>query len=115
MSRINYGTNFYFREYNPRVYKSKKVKKFMSDSKIQVIKWSSRSQNLNIVQDIWKMISRRVYNGPQFDNHQQLMNKVVTIINDINVDLRDSIINLHTTFRRRLVVVLSSHGDLFNK
>jgi len=85
ISRINYGTNFYFQEDNFRVYKSKKVKKFMADFGIQVIKWPSRGPDLNI----WKMISSQVYNGPQFDNHQQLMNKVVTTINDINVNLRD--------------------------
>ena len=115
ISRINYGTNFYFQESISRVHNSKKVKKFMEDSGIKVIKWLSRSPDLNIVEDIWKMISSRVYNGPQFDSHQQLVNKVVTTINDINVNFRDSIVNLYTTFRRRLVVVLSSHGDLFNK
>ena len=52
------------------------------------------------------MISSRVYNRPQFTNHRQLVNKVVTTINDINVNLRDSIVNLYTTFKRHLVVVM---------
>jgi len=113
--KINYGTNFYYQEDNSPVHKSQKVRKYMTDSGIKVIKWPSRSPDLNIVENIWQMISSRVYNGPQFDNKQQLTKKVIAAINDINTESRDSIRNLYTTFRRRLVVVLHRHGDLFNK
>ena len=45
-----------------------------------VLKWPSISQNLNIVEDIGKMIFNRVYIGPQFDNKQKLTDKVIDAI-----------------------------------
>ena len=47
----------------------------MVDSGINVIKWPSRSPDLKIVEDIWNIISSRVYNGPQFDSNEELTKK----------------------------------------
>ena len=62
--KINYGNTFYYQEDNARVHKSKKVHKFMQESGVQVIKYPARSPDLNIVEDIWKIISNAVYDGP---------------------------------------------------
>ena len=87
----------------------------MADSGINVIQWPARSPDLNIVEHIWNIISSRVYDGPQFQNKADLTKKVIVTINEINMDSRDLIKNLYSTFRRRLVVVLQANGNLFNK
>ena len=37
----------------------------MKDSVIKIIEWPAKSPDLNIVEDIWKMLSNVVYDGPQ--------------------------------------------------
>jgi len=86
----------------------------MIDSGINVIKWPSRSPDLNILEDIWHIISNHVYYGPQFQK-KELVNKLISTINDINMESRASIKNLYHTFRKRLVAVLKSNENLFNK
>ena len=115
MIKLNYGIDFYYQEDNSRVHKSKKETTFMHNSNIKVIKWPSRSPDLNIVEDIWKMISSRVYDGPQFDNKQKLAEKVIDTINNINKKSRHAVVNLYRTYRSRLVTVLKGNDHLFNK
>ena len=103
--KLNQGNNYYYQEDNCRVHKSKKVQQFMVDSGINVIKWSSRSPDLNIVENIWNIISSRVYNGSQFESNEELTKKVISTINDINTESRHLIINLYSTFRKRLVII----------
>ena len=110
--KLNYCNTFYYQLDNPRVHKSKKIQTFMQDSGIQVIKWPARCPDLNIIEDIGKMISNAVYDGPQFNRKKDLTEKA---INCMNSDSRDDILNLHHRFRNRLVVVLMGKGDLCNK
>jgi len=113
--KINYRNEFYYQEDNCAVHKSKKVQGFMADSGINVIQWPARSPDLNVVDYIWNIISSLVYDGPQFQNKADLTKKVIVTINEINMDSLDLIKNLYSTFRGRLVVVLQTNGNLFNK
>jgi len=110
--QLNYGNDYYYQEDNSRFHKSRKVKIFMQNSGIKVMKWPSRSPYLNIIEDIWKMISIQIYNGFQFNCKQNLTEKVIATINDINMQSRGAIVNL---YRTRLVAVLKTNGDIFNK
>lgn len=38
----------------------------MMGNDVKVIGWPARSPDLNIVEDIWKMLSEMVYDEPQF-------------------------------------------------
>jgi len=103
------------KNYNSRVHKSMKITTFTHKSDIEVVKLTSRSQDLNIVEDIWEMIFNRVYDSPQFNNKQKLKEKVIHSINNINMEFRHVIVNLYGTYRSRLMTVLKSNCDLFNK
>jgi len=36
----------------------------MMKSPINILEWSARSPDLNILKDVWKIISDQVYDGP---------------------------------------------------
>jgi hypothetical protein len=39
---------------------------------LDVMKWPARSPDLNIMENVWEMISDIVYDGPQFENLENL-------------------------------------------
>lgn len=112
--KLNYGDDFVFQEDNAPIHKSHKVRDFMNSSKITVIEWPAKSPDLNIVENIWKIISDRVYDGPQFRNKVDLVKKIDETIRDINESKRSQIVNLYGTIRSRLCTVLCKGGDLIN-
>lgn len=112
---LNYGNRFYLQEDNSQVHKSRQVKDFMNISKIKVIQWPSKSPDINIVEDIWSLLSNRVYDGPQFLSRKDLIEKIKFCIDDINKNYRHLIINLYANYRRRILSVLLKKGNLFNK
>ena len=115
MLRLNYGNDCFFQEDNCAVHKSKKVKEFMSNANVKVLEWPARSPDLNIAEDVWKLISEDVYDGPQFRDKTSLMKKINEVVMEINKNKRHLIQNLYMTLRSRLCTVLLKKGDLCNK
>jgi hypothetical protein len=113
--KLNYGSNFFFQEDNCAIHKSRQVKEFMSKSKINVIEWPSKSPDINMVEDIWSMISNHVYDGEQFQYKADLIKKVTSCIHDINQYKRHLIKNLYASYRKRLIDVVVKKGNLYNK
>lgn len=112
--KVNVNADFYFQQDNCTVHKAKIVKEYLESSNISTIKWPSRSPDLNIVEDVWKMISDMVYDGPLFLNKAELENKIVDVISLINCTMRHKILDLYASIRLRLCKVLSNKGNLYN-
>jgi len=64
--KLNHGEDCIFQEDNCALHKAKAVQNFMKHSKINILNWSARSPDLNIIEDIWKLLSNDNYNGVQF-------------------------------------------------
>ena len=113
--KLNYGDDFFFQEDNSPVHKARKVQNFLISSGIKVLQWPAKSPDLNIAEDIWKMMSDAVYDGPQFTNKASLLQKIDVVINTINATKRNLIKNLYAGIRSRLCKVLIRKGGLCNK
>lgn len=113
--KLNFGTDFWLQEDNSPVHKSAKVKEFMKSSGINILSWPAKSPDLNIAEDIWKLISDQVYDGPQFQNINELTAKLKHVVYDINQSQRTKITDLYKSYRRRLCTVLLKRGSLCNK
>ena len=112
--KINIQGTFYFQHDNCSVHTAKVVTKFLKDANVPIIKWPSKSPDLNIVEDVWKMISDIVYDGPQFQNLKDLELKVKNAIEAINCGNRNSILDLYSSLRGRFCKVLQTRGNLYN-
>ena len=113
--KLNFGNDFWLQEDNASVHKSAKVKHFMLQSSIKILEWPAKSPDLNITEDIWKLISEQVYDGPQFLNINQLKTKLKNVIDDINQHQREKVFDLYKSIRSRLCKVLIKRGALYNK
>jgi len=113
--KLNFGKDFWLQEDNSPVHKSAKVKEFMKASEINILPWPAKSPDLNIGEDIWKLISDQVYDGPQFHNTHELEAKLKNVVEDINRFQRSKVLDLYQSIRRRLCTVLLKKGSLCNK
>jgi len=57
----------------------------MKDSSTKFQDWPAKSPDLNIVKDIWKLLSIEIYDGPQFlkvNNVKEKINEVIRYLNE---------------------------------
>jgi len=76
--------------------------------------WPAKSPDLKIAEDIWKLLSNSVYNGPTIKNKAFLFQTIKESIMDVNVRQRNIIQNLYADMRFRLSKVLLRKRGLCN-
>ena len=113
--RLNYGSDFYYQDDNCTVHKAKLVKDFLKEERVNVLEWPYKSPDINIVENIWKMISDEVYDGSSFRTKADLKQKIESVILNINLNRRADVKILYAGIRDRLCTVLKKNGNLFNK
>lgn len=111
---LNFGRKFAFQQDNASIHKAKIVMDFFFSNNINIIEWPAKSPDINITEDVWKMISDDVYDGRQFNNCNELNNAIDEAILRINNFKRQSILNLFGNIRSRLCKILGLHGNLYN-
>ena len=65
--------DFIFVQDNISIHKSKKTMEWFSNKNIVVLNWSSRSPDINLIENLWGILARRVYSrGRKFSSIQEL-------------------------------------------
>jgi len=85
---LNYATHSGTKTTIQKYTGARKLKN-ISKTRYKTRNMASKSPDLNIVEDIWKMISSRVYDGPRFFSKQQLTEKVVDTINCMTLNVKN--------------------------
>lgn len=115
ISKLNMGDDFFLQHDNSRCHTAKIITEFLSASNIKVIKWPAISPDLNIVEDVWRMIAELVYDGPQYDNSMKLKENISNAILLINQQHRGNLCQLYESFGSRIAKTLQKNGETFNK
>ena len=58
------------------MHKAEIVYEFLKSKNISTITWSSRSSDLNIFEDAWKIIFDMVYDGPQLERKKRFAKEI---------------------------------------
>lgn len=113
--KLNFSKDFVFQEDNSPVHKSKIVREFFDKSNIAILDWPAKSPDISIIEDVWRYISDKVYDGPIYSNKQSLKDAIKNAIFDLNTNGRHRLLNLYADIRPRLCKVLTKNGNLYNK
>lgn len=111
---LNMKPNYTFVQDNSRVHTSKLAKAFLTTLPCDVLEWPARSADLNLIENVWKMISDLVYKDSQASNFDDLRRKVRNAVHEINTTKREVISDMFCNYQRRLTSVLISKGNLIN-
>lgn len=105
--------NYLFQQDNCPAHVSKSTRDWLSANSIATFDWPSRSPDLNIIENVWKLMSDIIYDGKvQFNTIDELWCAIDEATTRINTDFFEKVDNLFKSIPKRLVSVIQSRGDL---
>jgi len=103
------GVNFEFQQDNAPCHSSKFTNAWLNQQNIKVMKWPSRSPDLNIMENLWGILVRSVYaNSRHFQNTEDLQCAIVREWNNID---RKVIEKLFKSMQNRVFEVIKAKGS----
>ena len=103
-----HGENAIFQQDNASIHSSKMTKGWLNSMEICTMPWPSRSPDLNPIENLWAVLSQRVYaGGRQFNSLSSLKKEIVTCWATIELELLQK---LSDSMKKRCVDVLKLQG-----
>lgn len=112
--KLNSNDTFNFVQDNCPSHVSKRTMDYLNNQEFKTIQWPSRSPDINIMENVWKMMCDIIYEESQPRNKTELREMIHKSVFDINMNRIESMRELYTSYRRRLTKVLNKHGNLIN-
>jgi len=102
------GENWTFQQDGASCHRSKYTKEWLKSKNVKGLEWPAKSPDLNIIENVWGILARRVYHGgTQFDNVEDLVEKVIDVWDNIS---NEYLQKLYDSIPRRLVQVVEKKG-----
>lgn len=102
-----------FQQDNATAHKAKTTLKWFQDHSIEHIDWPAKSPDLNIIENVWGILSNRIYKENRVYSTNQDLSKAIER-EWTNISQND-IKNLFKSFPERLIDVISKKGGFLNK
>lgn len=107
------GANWKFQQDNAPIHAATSTKHWFASKNITVIDWPALSPDLNPIENLWGILSRRVYlNGRQFQSVDELKSAIAEEWQKITVKELQNLIN---SMPNRVFEVISKHGNSIDK
>jgi hypothetical protein len=101
-----------FQQDNCSVHVSHSTRHYLLEKKIELLKWPARSPDLNIVENLWTILSRKMYaGGKRYTNLVQLEAAIRKAFSEV---MDRDVINLYESMPRRLMKVASKSGNIID-
>lgn len=101
--------NWILQQDNAAIHTAKLIKTWLKEEKITYLDWPALSPDLNIIENVWGWLSRKVYeNGRQFSSKNQLLN---TIKSEWEKIPQSYIKTLYESMPNRIFDVINKNGS----
>lgn len=98
-----------FQHDNAPIHTARVVKKWIKDQNVTLMEWPPYSPDLNIIENVWGWLSRKVYqSGRQFEDIESLKNAIKSAWSELSLNLLKS---LYDSMPDRIYEVISNKGS----
>ena len=109
--KLNFKEKMIFQQDNCPIHTSRKTKQFIQDSGYDILEWPPYSPDLNIIENIWYLLSQSVYTGFHIKSLTELKVRIKAAVEDFNVNRYDCVQNLYKSITSRLISVICKGGN----
>ena len=104
------GRPIKFQQDNASIHVSRSTLRWFEARDIPLLKWPNRAPDLKIMENVWRILARRVYaNNKQYENVQELWNAIKREFKNLEQDVID---NLVSSMPNRIYQVINRNGGL---
>jgi len=102
------GVNWVYQQDNAPIHTARSTRKFFEDEGISVLPWPACSPDLNVIENLWGHLVRRVYeNGKQYDSINDLTKAIFDAWGKVP---QDYLAKLVSSMKDRICEVLINNG-----
>ena len=106
-----FNFDFIFQQDGARPHTCKAVKTFFHEKDLNLLEWPSHSPDINLIENIWKIMKDLVYDNKEFRSKDELWMKILTSSQKIQNEKHGLIKSLYDNYVTRLLNVIERHGD----
>lgn len=107
-------SDYIFQQDNASIHASNETLNWLRNSGIDFMDWPARSPDLSPIENVWKLLSDLVYDGPQFKNVNDLRKAIESSVETLNTRDRYKVMTIRDSIQRRLRKVIECNGDKVN-
>ena len=111
---LNIGKDFIYQQDNCPFHVSRQTKAFMNNSGIQLIEWPAYSPDINIIENLWSVISQIIYKDDYPKNLTDLRHRIALAFEQVNETKREAILHMYGSIKKRLCEVIWRRGERIN-
>lgn len=104
------GRPIKFQQDNAKIHVSRSTVRWFEERNIPLLKWPNRSPDLNIIENVWGIIARRVYaENKQYENVQELWEAIKREFQGLEQEVIEKLV---TSMPDRIYQVITRKGGL---
>lgn len=109
--RTHFSDHFIYMHDNARPHTSKIVKRFLESDHVKVLDWPSHSPDMNLIENIWKLMKDKVYQMVSFQNKNELWLKIEGVHAWMKENNKAIIHSLYENYADRLFKIIDRKGN----
>ena len=110
-TRFGQGVVF-FQQDKCTVHTSKLTQSYLKRNKFNLLDWAAYSPDMNIQENVWSMISEKVYENRQYFSKDNLWESIQEAVKEINRKEKDKVKHYFEKYNKRLLAVIKNKGDI---
>lgn len=112
--KINFKEAFIFQQDNCPIHVAAKTKTFLQNQDIDVMEWPAYSPDINIIENVWAILSNYVYADGKIENLSVLKSRISLAFKRFNEENIETVNKLYSSIPSRLLSIITKRGDRIN-